>query len=273
MSFALVNQAIAQPLPPARRAVLVALADMANHAGACWPSVATIARRACLSVRSVFAHLKALEGVGVLMRRARIGRSSLYTLTMEPATTGQGKHTTTAPTDGPTVPPDQATTAPEAVQVPTPTPAPEAAPVPAVAPVVLTVGSVVQAMRHAGMLGAYECTPLAALVATSASPTDGLSEFTSVAREAVSKGKGFAWVLTVIKARRADRAALMATVPGRAGRDPVLLQIEREAAQAAPPPASIRERLAQLRAALVGANTGANATMVGANAGITCSTP
>ena len=134
MSFALVNQAIAQPLPPARRAVLVALADMANHAGACWPSVATIARRACLSVRSVFAHLKALEGVGVLMRRARIGRSSLYTLTMGPATTGQGKHTTTAPTDGPTVPPDQATTAPEAVQVPTPTPAPDAAPPPAAAP-------------------------------------------------------------------------------------------------------------------------------------------
>ena len=255
MSFALVNQAIAQPLPPARRAVLVALADMANHAGACWPSVATIARRACLSVRSVFAHLKALEGVGVLMRRARIGRSSLYTLTMGPATTGLGRPTTTAPTDGPTVPPDQATTAPEAVQVPTPTPAPEAAPAPAIAPVVLTVGSVVQAMRHAGMLGAYECTPLAALV-TSAS--DGVAEFVSVAAEAVAKKKGFPWVLTVVKARRADRAqadTARTTVPSKPGRDPVLAQIEADAAQATPPPQSIRDRLAQLRAAIVGASS------------------
>ncbi len=81
MSHALVNQAIAMPLPPARRAVLLALADMANHAGTCWPSIATLARRACLSVRSIFTHLKALEGMGLLTRRQRIGRSSLYSLT------------------------------------------------------------------------------------------------------------------------------------------------------------------------------------------------
>ena len=129
------------------------------------------------------------------------------------------------------------------------------APAPAIAPTVLTVGSVVQAMREVGMLGSYDCAPLAALVG-SASPTDGMAEFTSVASEAVTKKKGFAWVLTVIKARRTDRTqadTARCTVPGMVGRDPVLIQIEQDAAQAAPPPASIRERLAQLRAAIVGA--------------------
>ena len=244
MSFALVNQAIAQPLPPARRAVLVALADMANHAGACWPSVATIARRACLSVRSVFNHLAALVRAGLIQRRQRIGRSNLFTLTLAP------------PSDGPTVPPDQATNAPAPEVAPTHQPAQQSAP----APTVLTVETVVQSMRTAGLVGAYDCAPLAALVATSASPTAGLSEFTSVACEAVSKGKGFAWVLTVIKARRADRAALVATVPpSKPGRDPVLAQIEQDAAKASPPPASIRERLARLKAEIVGAVAGSTA--------------
>ena len=45
MSFALTNTALAMPLPPARRAVLLALSDMANAAGVCWPSIATLARR------------------------------------------------------------------------------------------------------------------------------------------------------------------------------------------------------------------------------------
>ena len=237
MSYALVNQAIAQPLPPARRAVLLALADMANAAGTCWPSIATIARRACMSVRSVFAHLKALEGLGVLMRRARIGRSSLYTVTMGQATTVQ---------DAPT----------SAVQVQTPTPAQQPAPVPAIAPEVLTVETVVQAMRRAGLVGAYECGSLAALVLTSAA---GVSEFTEAASEATKRGKGFVWALARVKGQRADRAALVATVPGRAGRDPVLIQLEQDAAKATAPPASIRERLARLKAEIVGAVAGSTA--------------
>lgn len=227
MSYALVNQAIAQPLPPARRAVLLVLADMANAAGTCWPSIATLARRACMSVRSIFTHLKALEGMGLLARRARIGRSNLYSLTAGPALVPST----------PTASAEQATSS--------------------TAPAVLTVGSVVQAMRDVGMLGAYDCAPLAALV-NSASTTDGLSEFTSVARKAVGKGKGFPWVLTVIKARRADRATLVATVPGRAGRDPVLMQLEQDAAKAAPPSSSIRERLARLKAEILGGLAGSH---------------
>ncbi len=228
MSYALVNQAIALPLPPARRAVLVALADRANAAGVCWPSIATIARRACMSVRSIFTHLKALEGMGLLTRRQRIGRSSLYSLT------GQALAPST-----PASKPNEATSAPA----------------PAIAPTVLTVGTVVSAMREVGMLGAYECTPLAALV-TSAS--DGVAEFVSVAAEAVAKKKGFPWVLTVVKARRTDRAqadSARTTVPSMPGRDPVLMAIEQDAAQAAPPPSSIRATLARLKAEILTKNS------------------
>lgn len=234
MSYTLTNTARAIPMPPGRRAVLLELADMANHAGICWPSISTLARRACVSVRSVFTHLAELVKAGLLTRRQRIGRSNVFTLAL--------------PTDGPAVAPDQPTSAPVTEAMQTAAPAQKSAP----APAVLTVGSVVQAMREAGMLGAYDCTPLAALVTTA---TEGVSEFTSVAAEAVSKGKGFPWVLTVVKARRTDRAqadTARCTVPSQPGRDPVLLEIERDAAQAAPPPAGIRERLAALRASIVG---------------------
>ena len=234
MSYTLTNTARAIPMPPGRRAVLLELADMANAAGICWPSISTLARRACVSVRSVFTHLAELVKAGLLTRRQRIGRSNVFTLAL--------------PTDGPAVAPDQPTSAPVTEAMQTAAPAQKSAP----APAVLTVGSVVQAMREVGMLGAYDCTPLAALVTTA---TEGVSEFTSVAAEAVSKKKSFPWVLTVIKNRRTDRAqadTARCTVPSQPGRDPVLLEIERDAAQAAPPPAGIRERLAALRASIVG---------------------
>lgn len=234
MSYTLTNTARAIPMPPGRRAVLLELADMANAAGICWPSISTLARRACVSVRSVFTHLAELVKAGLLTRRQRIGRSNVFTLAL--------------PADGPAVAPDQPTSAPVTEAMQTAAPAQKSAP----APAVLTVGSVVQAMREVGMLGAYDCTPLAALVTTA---TEGVSEFTSVAAEAVSKKKSFPWVLTVIKNRRTDRAqadTARCTVPSQPGRDPVLLEIERDAAQAAPPPAGIRERLAALRASIVG---------------------
>ena len=244
MSYTLTNTARAIPMPPGRRAVLLELADMANHAGVCWPSISTLARRACVSVRSVFTHLAELVKAGLLTRRQRIGRSNVFTLALEAVPT------TDAPSDGPDNAPDQATSAPAPELTPTPQPARQSAP----APAVLTVGSVVQAMRGVGMLGAYDCAPLAALVA-SASPTAGLTEFTSVAAEAVAKHKGFPWVLTVVKNRRADRAradTACTTAPGMVGRDPVLTQIEADAAKATAPPVGIRERLAQLRAAITG---------------------
>ena len=234
MSYAITNAVLDLPLPPVRQRVLVELAKMANAAGTCWPSISTLAKKACVSARTVFTHLKELVHAGLIHRRQRIGRSNLFTLTLECLTPL----------------PEQATNAPAPEVTPTPQPAQQSAPAPTT---VLTVGSVVQAMREVGMLGAYDCKPLAALV-TSAS--DGVAEFVSVAAEAVSKRKGFPWVLTVIKNRRADRAqadTARATVPSTPGRDPVLVQIEQDAAKATAPPAGIRERLAQLRAVIVGA--------------------
>ena len=245
MSFALVNAALAQPMPPARRAVLLALADMANQAGVCWPSISTIARRACLSVRSVFNHLRELVAAGLLTRRQRIGRASLYTVAARPADTASA--------------PGHATTAPVPDAVPMPPPAQPSAPAPAIAPAVLTVGSVVQAMRRAGLVGAYETQSLAALV-DSASDMD---EFTEAASAASKKGMGFAWALARVEGKRKDASrqpvhadVARCTVPGIVGRDPVLIQLEQDAAKAAPPPASIRERLARLKAEIVGTVAG-----------------
>ncbi len=276
MSYALVTHAMAQPLPPARRAVLLTLADMANHAGLCWPSISTLAEKCCMSVRSIFAHLKALEGAGLLERRTRTGRSSVYTLAFtggadtcspppaEPHGTGNARAQTAPPvaTDEATAPAtSQAiSTSLPATQTPTAT---DLAPLP---PACLTVDSVVAAMRAAGLPGAYDCPELVNLVAT-ASDVD---EFTCAAAHAAQRKKGFAWALARVAGRRRDAASgcssrpayvrpadvARATVPGRRGRDPVLTQIEAESAKAAPPSPTIRQRLAQLRAAFAnGADT------------------
>ena len=58
--------------------VLVSLADQANDAGECWPSVESIAARCRVSVRSVHRYLDALVALGELEKTERPGRSSSY---------------------------------------------------------------------------------------------------------------------------------------------------------------------------------------------------
>lgn len=283
MSFALINEAIAMPLPPARRMVLLQLSRMANQAGACWPSVQTLARQCCLSVRSVFNHLAALAKAGLIQRRNRLGRSTVYTVTapapssdpaasatqtgqpsVQPAPASPGETTGEAMGETQTiVRQEPSVSAPEPVREPLPKPT--RTPVPAaVSTVGLTVGSVVQAMRAAGLLGAYATPSLATLVATASGP----HEFSEAASQASKRGKGLAWALARVAGKRQDGrqdAAASAsspppvvhadqartTVPSRPGRDPVLVQIERDAALAVPPPAGVREQLARLRAQIV----------------------
>ena len=286
MSFALINTAIAMPLPPARRMVLLQLSRMANRAGACWPSVQTLARQCCLSVRSVFNHLAALAKAGLIQRRNRLGRSTVYTVTAPVASSDPAASATQTgqPSDQPApVSPGETTgeamgetqtivrqepsvSAPEPVREPLPKPT--RTPVPAaVSTAGLTVGSVVQAMRAAGLLGAYATPSLATLVATASGP----HEFSEAASQASKRGKGLAWALARVEGKRQDSrqdgrqdAAASAssppvvhadqartTVPSRPGRDPVLIQIERDAALAVPPPAGVREQLARLRAQIV----------------------
>ncbi|WEJ19307.1 helix-turn-helix domain-containing protein [Pseudomonas sp. SD17-1] len=103
-----------QGMSPAQKAVLISLADNANDEGACWPSVARIAERTCLSERAVRNALRWLEQVEVLAAHQRTGRSTWYTVS--PYNYNPGISCPPAP-DAP--PPRQ--------EVP-PTPAPDAGP-------------------------------------------------------------------------------------------------------------------------------------------------
>lgn len=68
-------------MSPAQKAVLISLADQANDDGVCWPGVATIARRTCLSERAVQDAIAWLQTVGVVFREYRINSSTSYTIT------------------------------------------------------------------------------------------------------------------------------------------------------------------------------------------------
>lgn len=68
-------------MSPAQKAVLISLADNANDEGVCWPSVATIGVRTCLSERAVRNALRWLEEAGVLKSNQRFGRSTWYAIT------------------------------------------------------------------------------------------------------------------------------------------------------------------------------------------------
>lgn len=67
-------------MSPAQKAVLISLADQANDDGVCWPGVATIARRTCLSERAVQEAITWLQKVGVVFREYRVNTSTSYTI-------------------------------------------------------------------------------------------------------------------------------------------------------------------------------------------------
>jgi len=70
-----------QTKTPAQKAVLISLADNANDEGVCWPSVARIAERTCLSERAVQDAIKWLIKHGAIAATGRTGRSTVYTVT------------------------------------------------------------------------------------------------------------------------------------------------------------------------------------------------
>lgn len=69
-----------QGMSPAQKSVLISLADNSNDDGVCWPSVARIVERTCLSERAVRNALRWLEQSGVLSAHHRTGRSTWYTV-------------------------------------------------------------------------------------------------------------------------------------------------------------------------------------------------
>lgn len=72
---------------PARKLVLVKLADNANDQGECWPSYGHIARECEMGRSTVKAHIKALADAGFLhiqyRRRGDTNSSNVYKLTLE----------------------------------------------------------------------------------------------------------------------------------------------------------------------------------------------
>lgn len=60
------------------KAVLISLADNANDAGECWPSIDTIAQRVCLHRSNVIAAIKRLESMGHLTADRSNGRHTRY---------------------------------------------------------------------------------------------------------------------------------------------------------------------------------------------------
>ncbi|MEE4461050.1 helix-turn-helix domain-containing protein [Azotobacter chroococcum] len=81
------------------KAVLISLADNANDEGVCWPSVARISERTCLSERAVRNALRWLEEVKLLTSHQRQGRSTWYTVT--PASYAPGTKCPPAPDAAP----------------------------------------------------------------------------------------------------------------------------------------------------------------------------
>lgn len=73
-----------ESLTSTAKLILSVVGDHANKYGQCWPSVATIARRASLTRRTVQRHLAALLERGLLSRLIRKGRSSFFTLNLTP---------------------------------------------------------------------------------------------------------------------------------------------------------------------------------------------
>jgi hypothetical protein len=83
MSIKLMTQVWESDIGPAtKRLVLLALADSANDEGVCWPSVATIARKAGASKRRTEEVLAELASAEVVTKRARWNDSNVYTLNL-----------------------------------------------------------------------------------------------------------------------------------------------------------------------------------------------
>lgn len=85
-----------QGMNASQKAVLISLADNANDDGVCWPSVAYIAVRTCLSERAVQNAIKFLQQVGILVVEDRNGRSNVYTIKTDNYTPNPRKSCTPA---------------------------------------------------------------------------------------------------------------------------------------------------------------------------------
>ena len=86
MSIAALNWAFELGITGARKSVLLALANHANDAGECWPSLERIALHAGVTDRGAQKALRDLEHLGLITTRPVPGRNSRYVLALGAAT-------------------------------------------------------------------------------------------------------------------------------------------------------------------------------------------
>ena len=70
-------------MPPSPKAVLISLADNANDAGVCWPSISKISERTCLGRTAVIEAIKWLERAGLLTADRTNGRHTTYQIELD----------------------------------------------------------------------------------------------------------------------------------------------------------------------------------------------
>lgn len=81
MSTIIMSQCWPLQMSATQKAVLISLADNANDEGVCWPSIAKICMRTCLSERAVQNAIKWLASAKIVTVNERTGRSSYFTIT------------------------------------------------------------------------------------------------------------------------------------------------------------------------------------------------
>lgn len=96
-------------LPVPEKLILITLADYANDDGECFPSISSIADRACMEPRRVYRLLKNLEGTKQISRRSRPGHSTVYVVHPTPVTGATPVTQTTGPGDTPPLSPRPST--------------------------------------------------------------------------------------------------------------------------------------------------------------------
>ena len=85
MSITIMSAVWKMPIQAGRKLVLLALADMGNDEGVCWPSVESLCGRTGFSARAVQGHLRDLEKAGNLVRHERYKSSTVYTVIIDAA--------------------------------------------------------------------------------------------------------------------------------------------------------------------------------------------
>lgn len=106
MSIRLLNQVLDLPLRPAEKLALSVLADLANDAGICWPSLAYVAPRASVSIRTLQRIIGSLESQGLIRRQPRYrsdGSRTSSEFVILPANSGHDK--LSSPTATPVIAP------------------------------------------------------------------------------------------------------------------------------------------------------------------------